>query len=948
MSPTPRPRPSSGAAPRVVVVGAGAAGSLTALHLARAARARATALEVELLDPAPRWARGVAFGTDDEEHLLNVPAAQMSVLGDDPGHFVAWLEQHGRPSEAQPHAFVPRRRWAAYLDACLSAEAGTAAETVRVRHRHLRATALTRTDAEPGREGRAWTVRAGAEDVAADAVVLATGAPADQVDWAPASLRASPFLVVDPWAPGALDVVRRDRSGPADVLVVGSGLTMLDVTLTVVGDGARPDRRVLATSRRGRVPHTHRRRPALPVVPDVSTWDADLDAVLAAATAHLRGVEADTGDWRPGADGLRHRVTVLWDRLGEEDRHRFLDEHQGAWNVLRHRAAPVPGEVLEGLLATDRVEVRAVRVQDAEPLPHGGLRVRLDDGTTHDVGWVVNATGGGGDVRRSPDALLRDLLRDRAGLRLAEPATRGLGVRTVEGRLRDSDGTTDAPVWTLGSLRRGELLESTAIPEIRSQAQALAGAVLDEVAPLPRRLEDGRWVGGHHPVARPRDLLGLPLSTTAEAAATYNAGLERVLRLQSGGETLIAEAVALDPDLAVGHAALALLGHEGGAEVDVSAALAAARSALARRGDERERSFVAVVGARVGDASAGTRAGAAALTRHVSLHPRDALAVSAAVPTIAFSGVTDLQREAWELVEGLAPAYGDHWWYHSLLAFTRQDQGRLEEAGLLAESALACEPASGHAVHALTHVFYETGEHEAGLAWLDGWIGRSGRDADHRAHFSWHAALHELTTGDLEAVRRRYYRELAPPTTTGMRLLVDAVSLLWRWELTTAAWPGSEDQALPSVESALAEVDPALLARPGTPFGAVHAAVALAAAGRHDRLDRLRRRCRDDGDPVLSGVVAPLCEALAHQGAGRYGQAADLLLDLLPRLVLVGGSAAQREVVEEALLLCLARSGRPERAATLLDRRLDRRPSALDVRRLASLRRVAPAPAPGR
>ncbi|TIC81076.1 lycopene cyclase [Nocardioides sp. GY 10127] len=924
----------------MAVVGAGAAGSLSALHLARAARARGSRLEIDLLDPAPRWARGVAFGTDDEEHLLNVPAAQMSVLGDEPGHFVAWLEAHAAPEQAQPHAFVPRRLWAAYLDACLAEQASDPAGLVRVRHRRLRATGLSRVAAPDGGAdgaGPSWVVRAGSEDVAADAVVLATGSPADPVDWAPESLRASPFLVADPWAPGALDVVRRDRRGPADVLVVGTGLTMLDVTLSLVGDGARPDRRVLATSRHGRLPLAHVPRPALPVVPDVSAWDADLEAVVEAAQEHLREVGTAQGDWRPAADGLRHRVAQLWGRLPEEDRHRFLDEHAGAWNRLRHRTAPVPGAVLDGLLATDRVEVRAARVATAEPLPLGGLRVTFSDGSSREVGWVVNATGGGGDVRRAGDPLLGDLLRDRGGLRLAEPATRGLGVRTVDGWLRDSSGSTAAPVWTLGALRRGELLESTAVPEIRAQAQALAAAVLHEVAPLPRRLEDGRWVGGHHPVARPRDLLGLPLSTTAEAAATYNAGLERVLRLQAGGERLIAEAVVLDPDLAVGHAALALLGHEAGADVDVPRALAAARGALERRGDERERSFVAVVASRVADA----RAGGQALTRHVAAHPRDALAVSAAVPTIAFSGVTDLQREAWDLVEGLAPAYGDHWWYHSLLAFTRQDQGRLEEAGLLAESALACEPASGHAVHALSHVFYESGEHRPGLDWLDAWIERSGRDADHRSHFSWHAALHELALGDTEAVRRRYYAQLAPPTTGGVRLLVDAVSLLWRWQLTTSGWPGSEELPPPPVEAALAAVDPVLLTRPSTPFGALHAAIALAAAGHRDRLERLRRRCRESDDAVTSGVVAPLCEALAAMVEERHAQAADQLVDLLPRLVLVGGSAAQREVVEEALLLCLARSGRPERAATLLDRRLDRRPSPLDRRRRGALAALA-------
>ena len=65
----------------------------------------------------------------------------------------------------------------------------------------------------------------------ADAVVLATGERPPGAGWAPAALRDSAFFVPDPWAPGALDVVRRDAAGPADVLLVGTGLTMVDVVL---------------------------------------------------------------------------------------------------------------------------------------------------------------------------------------------------------------------------------------------------------------------------------------------------------------------------------------------------------------------------------------------------------------------------------------------------------------------------------------------------------------------------------------------------------------------------------------------------------------------------------------------------------------------------------------------------------------------------------------------
>lgn len=100
-------------------------------------------------------------------------------------------------------------------------------------------------------------------------------------------------------------------------------------------------------------------------------------------------------------------------------------------------------------------------------------------------------------------------------------------------------------------------------------------------------------------------------------------------------------------------------------------------------------------------------------------------------------------------------------------------------------------------MQALTHVLYETWQHEHGRVWLDHWVAQSGRSASHRAHFSWHAALHELALNDTEAVRRRYYSQLAPPAVTGVRALVDSSSLLWRWQVTVAGWDAAVRAALP-------------------------------------------------------------------------------------------------------------------------------------------------------
>ena len=924
------------ARPSVVIVGGGAAGTLTAIHLLRQAARRGTSVDVTVLEPSDRCARGVAFGTPDDEHLLNVPALGMSAIAEEPGHFVAWRERHYPDDAGNPAAFVPRRQYGLYLEDVLATALADADGQCSFRHRRTRAVGVRRTAS-----GVAVTTDDGHE-LTAGALVVATGLPESGAQWAPDALRRSPFFVPDPWARGALDVVSRDRQGPADVLVVGTGLTAVDVILSLTGPANRADRRVVATSRSGRFPHVHLAEPKLAAIPDVADWGTGLDGLRTEVNRHVAGVTATTGDWRPAVDGLRFRLAGLWDQLSEEDRLRFLAEDAGRWNRFRHRMPPSSVVLLRELGASGGLDTRTAEVVDAEPLTGGGLRVLLSDGSRHDVGWVVNATGPQGDIRALGNPLLDDLLRPRATSALAVVATAGMGFRTRNGRLVDSAGTTGAPLWTLGSLRRGELWESTAIPEIRVQAAGVATSVLDALAPLPRRLEDGRLVSGHHPVARPRDPLGLPLSTTAEAASTFNAGLERVLRLQSGGEELIREATEIDPGFALAHAALALLGHEAGARCDTEDSFAAALQAIGRRGDAREAGFVNLVGARLH----GSRTdGSQALMAHIANHPRDVLAVSAAVPTIAFSGVTDVQREAWDLVEGLAPSYGDHWWYISLLAFVRQDQGRFEEAGLLAESALSCEPSSGHAVHAQTHVLYETGQHEVGRVWLDHWVAESGRAASHRAHFSWHAALHDLALGDTEAVRQRYYAQLAPPSVTGVRSLVDAASLLWRWRVAVADWdraarglelppafPG--ETSPPPVEAVLGVVDHDMLTAPQTPFIALHAAVALGASGNVAGLATLRAHCASGaGDEKLRSLLVPICDAFIAVTEQRWEPAARLLTEALPTLVGVGGSAAQREVVEETLLLCLLHAGRADEATAILNARLDRRPSPLDARR---------------
>ncbi len=872
-----------------VVIGAGAGGALTALHLVTHLSSR---FRVELIDPSPNTGRGPAYSTPDDRHLLNVPASGMSAFPQDPEHFFRWVrENHDR--EAQPQDFLPRGVYGDYINRLLT----TATEfpgSARLVRRHATVTGMKS-------DGRTVTVNLDSgETIHARSVVLALGG-VPGVGWAPESLRASGRLIADPWAAPLAETLPHD----GDLLLVGTGLTMVDVALTASRNTGRT---IHTVSRHALVPARHVVPTAPPVPPPPGiTRIGNLDELRRVIHEHVDRTTAEVGDWRAAIDGLRPVTQELWSGLSESDRHTFLQQDARLWEIHRHRMPPVTARRLDRLRNSGRWQEHQGEVVDATTTPDGVL-VTLSNGSSIEVAAVINCTGPVPST--SHDPLLAALTRDG----LVRPGPSGMGIDTADDGRVVSTLPSTASVFAVGSLRRGNLYESTAMPEIRVQAYDVARSVVRALHGETRR--------------RPSDSYGLALSTTPEAAELYDGALGRLLRLQEGTEVGLEEAVAADPNFAIGHAALALLGHEWGTASHWRKSLSRAHAAAADRHlDDREASFLEAVTTRLRTDEA---TGAAALLRHIRLFPRDALAVSVALPTVAFGGLTSGPQSA-ELVESLAKAYGDDWWYAGQLAFVRQGQARYGEAEDLSSFALSVEPAYGHAVHARAHVFYETGQHDEGLRFLDGWIIERGPEANHRSHFSWHALLHELGTGDTAAAKRRYSCELAPPVIDGARALVDAGALLWRARVT-GQWV--DTAAAAAVLEAVSEKQ---LTRPNTPFAAMHSALSLAAAADTDRLHTLRVHAQTHSDPVVRDLITPLAEALTAVLVGDHRRAVQLLTPVVPQRRLLGGSAAQTEVIEDTLITSLAEIGRHRDAATILDERLERRPSALDRARRTAL-----------
>ncbi|MEV8637148.1 FAD/NAD(P)-binding protein [Streptosporangium sp. NPDC051023] len=446
----------------IAVVGGGASGALATIHLLNRARARETPLEVVLIDQHGRHALGQAYATTDPHHLLNATADKMSALHDDPGHLLRWARRSGLHVDGSD--FLPRHVYGRYLRHALDA----------AEHRALPGGRVTRVTATvcavtPRGSGQPARVRlSDGTEIDADAVVLAIGSPAAAVRprWAQ---RARARYVADPWAPGALAGI-----GGADaVLVAGTGLTMVDVALTVTQ--ADPRTVVYAVSRHGLLPRGHRHPSAPPVQTPVPDGPLRLAGLLRAVRV---AVEDNDGDWRGVVDGLRTHIPGLWARLSPDDQRRFLNLAARYWEVHRHRVPPATAARISGLRAAGRLRVLRGHVLGATPEP-GGLTVRVDhDGAPGElhVGWLVNATGPASDIAQDP--FLSRLFA--AGLARPDPLRLGLDADS-RGRVLDATGRPNHRIFTLGPPLRGQHYETTAIPEIRAQAAALAPHLIEAI-----------------------------------------------------------------------------------------------------------------------------------------------------------------------------------------------------------------------------------------------------------------------------------------------------------------------------------------------------------------------------------------------------------------------------------------------------------------------------------
>jgi len=444
----------------IAIIGGGFTGATLAVQLLRHAT---QSLSVVVIERGPTRGRGVAYGTLQGWHLLNVRAARMSALADDPDHFLRWA-QTNFDSRVGPESFLPRRVYGQYIESLL--QETEESHPAEFEWKCDQAVSLARSG------DKAEIFLHSGNTVVADKVILALGNFPPSNPPLPGRTPNSPRYIPFAWSAAALEQVEQE----SNILLIGSGLTSVDLAVALRAREFRGTIHIL--SRRGLLPHKHTAVTKWPAF-----WNENSPKTAFGLMRLVRKQVKEAGqhgtDWRAVMNSLRPFAQRIWQSLPIQEKRRFLRHVRPYWEVHRHRIAPEIGGLIGYQLLNHHIQAHAGRIiaylEDKD-----GVEVSYRDRKSGKeqqlrVDRVINCTGPETDCRRLDNPLLASLQNQQ--LVRPDPLFLGLDV-SPDGALIDANGAPSDFLYSVGPPRKGSLWETTAVPEIREQVAELVEHLL--------------------------------------------------------------------------------------------------------------------------------------------------------------------------------------------------------------------------------------------------------------------------------------------------------------------------------------------------------------------------------------------------------------------------------------------------------------------------------------
>ncbi|MFM6190124.1 FAD/NAD(P)-binding protein [Planktothrix sp.] len=450
----------------IAIIGGGFSGVMVTIHLLQKA---IHPLKIYLIERQPQFGEGIAYRTPSDQHLLNVPAGKMSAFADQPEHFLHWLNLRYPEQLITSETFVSRKFYGEYLRSILQNAEQKARIGVCLYRVQDEAIAIHPTS------NQLTIILKSGEPLHVDQSVLAIGnlPPTNPPIYNPSFYQSSRYL---PWAWSELKPPLRSLTDP--ILLIGTGLTAIDVIASLKEQEYQG--KIYLVSRHGLLPQSHEKIEPFPPFLTPEFFPKTTRELVSRIREEIKIATEKGYNWRAVIDALRGDTPLIWNHLSPQEQSRFLRHVQAYWDVCRHRVSPLIYQEIQDLLNQQQVMVYAGRILQFSENPDS-VEVLIRQRHNQEllslkVSFVINCTSSWGDYQKLQHPLIVNLFQ--VGLIRSDPLNLGLDV-VKNGALIDQEGTISQQLYTLGSPCKGCRWETTAVREIREQAEDLATELLN-------------------------------------------------------------------------------------------------------------------------------------------------------------------------------------------------------------------------------------------------------------------------------------------------------------------------------------------------------------------------------------------------------------------------------------------------------------------------------------
>ncbi|MBK6770919.1 MAG: FAD/NAD(P)-binding protein [Ignavibacteria bacterium] len=458
--------------PSIAIIGGGFCGAATFIQLVRQSE---FPLNIVLINKENQIPKGLAYSSFNERHVLNVPAGKMSIFPEEPDHFINWIrskkEYHIFADDELPDTFIPRVIYGKYLEEIFNDTISNLPDHISVNIINDEAVDIDLSDS-----GNSVKLKSGSE-IFADKIVLAIGnfLP-DNPKIRDNSFYNSEKYFQNPWNRKAVEGLKDNDN----VLIIGTGLTMVDNVISLTDIGFKG--KIYSVSTNGYFPLSHKKRKPYTDILEELHPPYEISKLYSLFRKHIKIVLSKGISGEAVVDAVRPKTQEIWLSLSMEDKIRFMAHIRHLWGVARHRLPKNIFLQMQDLISKGRLEIIGGRLQEIKEISDHVL-VTIKEKKSQNikeliVSRVINCTGPKTDISKIDQPLISNLYKKG----LIVPDEMRLGINALpDGTIIHSDNTLSSKLFTTGSLLKGILWESTAVPELRIQAKSLAGELISRL-----------------------------------------------------------------------------------------------------------------------------------------------------------------------------------------------------------------------------------------------------------------------------------------------------------------------------------------------------------------------------------------------------------------------------------------------------------------------------------